>query len=65
MEFKLELNKRNNSDEELISDLVRVAKSIDRFTVTIAEYEEQGKFHPSNLQRRFGSWFKVLKRKLK
>lgn len=62
MEFKLELNKRNNSDEELIEDLVRVAKSIDKNTVTIAEYEEHGKFHPSTLQRRFGSWFKVLKK---
>lgn len=62
MEFKLELNKRNNSDEELIEDLVRVAKSNDQNTVTIAEYEEYGKFHPSTLQRRFGSWFKVLKK---
>lgn len=62
MEFKLELNKRNNSDEELIEDLVRVAKSINKNTVTIAEYEEYGKFHPSTLQRRFGSWFKVLKK---
>ena len=62
MEFKIELNKRNNSDEELIEDLVRVAKSIDKNTVTIVEYEEHGKFHPSTLQRRFGSWFKVLKK---
>jgi len=61
MEFKLEINKRNNSDNELIEDLVSVAKSINKNTVTIAEYEEYGKFHPSTLQRRFGSWFKVLK----
>ncbi|WP_221929064.1 homing endonuclease associated repeat-containing protein [Solitalea koreensis] len=25
-----------------------------------SEYEEHGKFHPSTLQRKFGSWFKVL-----
>lgn len=60
MEFKLELNKRNNSDEEFIEDLIRVAKKINKNTVTIAEYEKCGKFHPSTLQRRFGSWFKVL-----
>ena len=26
----------------------------------MSEYEQYGKFHPSTLQRRFGSWFKVL-----
>lgn len=60
MEFKLNSYKRNTPDDELISDIQRVAKSIVRNTVTIADYEEFGNFHPSTLQRRFGSWFKVL-----
>jgi hypothetical protein len=37
--------------------VVTVSKKTGRNTVTIAEY---GKYHPSTLKRRYGSWFKVL-----
>lgn len=60
MKFKLETYNRNTSEEELISDIKRVADFLKRNTVTMSEYEENGKFHPSTLTRKFGSWFKVL-----
>lgn len=60
MEFKLETYHRNTPDEELIADIQNVALQLKKNTVTISEYEEHGKFHPSTLQRKFGSWFKVL-----
>ena len=60
MKFQLETYNRNIPDEELITDIQSVAKKLNRKTVTIAEYDKNGKFHPSTLQRRFGSWFKVL-----
>jgi hypothetical protein len=60
MEFKLETYHRDTPDEELIKDIQFVATRLNKSSVTIAEYEENGKFHPSTLQRRFGSWFKVM-----
>jgi hypothetical protein len=60
MEFKLETYHRGTPDEELIGDIQSVAQRLNKKCVTIAEYEANGKFHPSTLQRRFGSWFKVM-----
>ena len=60
MKFKLETYNRNTSEEELISDIKRVADILKKNTVTMSEYEENGKYHPSTLTRKYGSWFKVL-----
>lgn len=60
MKFELEVSLRGASDEELLEDLRRSAKALGRVTVTMAEYEEVGKTHPSTIQRRFGSWPKAL-----
>jgi len=61
MKFTLKSYNRNIPDNELISDVIAVSNKTGRNTVTIAEYEQHGNYHPSTLQRRFGSWFKVLK----
>lgn len=61
MKFELEENLRGASDEELLEDLRRSANTLGRETITMAEYEEVGKTHPSTIQRRFGSWPKALK----
>ncbi|SHG56422.1 HNH endonuclease [Fibrobacter sp. UWH9] len=58
--FVLSDYKRNTPDEDLIADVKKVAIQLEKNTVTIAEYELYGTFHPSTLQRRFGSWFKVM-----
>ncbi len=60
MKFELEPYHRDTPSEELISDIKNVAGKLKKRSVTIAEYEQHGKYHPSTLQRRFGSWFKVL-----
>lgn len=60
MKFQLDVYHRNTPDQELIDDLKRVAKYLKKETVTIDEYNENGKFSASTLARRFGSWFKSL-----
>jgi len=61
MKFELEESLRGAPDEDLLEDMRRSAKVIGRDTITIAEYGEIGKSHPSTFQRRFGSWSKALK----
>jgi hypothetical protein len=51
----------NIPDEELIEDLVRVAKGLVKERVTTDEYNEKGKFSSSTFISRFGSWFVALK----
>ena len=62
MKFKLKHYNRNTPDDDLINDLIDVSNKTGRGTVTIAEYEAHGSYHPSTLQRRFGSWFTVLEK---
>src|SRR5690554_5623625 len=62
MKFELEPFHRDTPDSELINDIQHVAETLNKKTVTIAEYEQHGKYHPSTLQRRFGSWFNVLEK---
>lgn len=57
MKYELEPYNRNAPDEELLADLGRVAKELDKNRVTIDEYNERGRFHATTLTRRFGSWF--------
>ena len=61
MNFELKESLRGAPDDELLEDLRRSAKALDRETITMAEYEKIGKTHPSTIQRRFGSWPKALK----
>ncbi len=62
MDFKLDDFHRNVPDEELIFDLKRVSILINKDTVTIDEYNLNGKYHATTLTRRFGSWFVCLKK---
>ena len=60
MGFKLNEYHRNTSNEDFISDVIKVAKTLNKTSLTIEEYSINGKYHPSTLMRRFGSWKKVL-----
>lgn len=62
MKFELENFHRNTSNKELIDDLVRVAELLKKDSVTIDEYNENGKYHSATLVRHFGSWFKALEK---
>jgi hypothetical protein len=59
MKFELKKYHRNSPDEELITDLKRVANDLKK-SPTIDEYNEYGTYHSTTLTRRFGSWFKAL-----
>lgn len=60
MPFVLNDYHRNTSDEELIADLQNVASLLNSDTVTMDEYNLQGRYHSTTLRRRFGSWFRCL-----
>ncbi|RCS58297.1 homing endonuclease associated repeat-containing protein [Parvibium lacunae] len=60
MKFELEIHHRNVPERELVDDLARVARELNKDKVTIDEYNERGHFHGTTLTRRFGSWFKAL-----
>lgn len=60
MRFELEPHHRDVPNEELIAELQRVGRSLNRTSVTIDQFNEHAKFHSTTLSRRFGSWFKAL-----
>ena len=63
MEFKLNDYHRNVSDEELLKDILRVANSLGKSTITRTEYlDNGGKYGTSTFTRRFGGWIKALVR---
>ena len=60
MKFVLNEHHRDVSTEELIRDVKKVAIQIGKKTLTISEYDSNGKYHSSTIRRRIGSWKKVL-----
>ena len=44
MKFQLESHHRNIANQELIDDLIRVAKELGKDKVTIDQYNEKGRF---------------------
>lgn len=60
MEFKLNEYHRNIPNEELLVDIKRVAKSLDKNPLTQRDYKEQGKYGLNTIRRRFGSWNKAI-----
>jgi hypothetical protein len=61
MKFELRPSSRSASNEELLSDLTRVAKQLNKPAVTLQEYDQLGRFGSGALRNRLGkSWFKVL-----
>ena len=62
MKFELEEYHRGVKDEELISDLKRVASELNKNSVTQEEYREKGKYAVTTCIRRFSSWYKALEK---
>jgi len=60
MEFKLNDYNRNVSDEELLSDIKRVAEQLGQTTLTMDEYNASGKFSSSTIRNRFNGWQNAL-----
>jgi hypothetical protein len=59
MKFELEPNNRDMPNEGLMNDLRGVARKLGKDHVTKVEYDEHGRWSPSSLQNRFGSWCKA------
>jgi Homing endonuclease associated repeat/HNH endonuclease len=60
--FEIDEFHRNVTDDELISDVRRVAADLGKDKLTIDEYNDKGKYHATTLTRRFSSWFTVLEK---
>lgn len=52
----------NIPDEELINDVIAVAKKLRKNTVTTQDYMEHGTYSVSTLKNRFRSWFIVMQK---
>ncbi len=62
MKFELNDYHRNVPDEDFIKDIQETAKRLGKTTLTGEEYAAHGKYHPSTLRRRFGTWKDVLEK---
>lgn len=60
MKYVLNEHHRNVPTEVLIDDVKRVAIQIGKSSLTISEYNSNGKYNSSTIRRRVGSWKKVL-----
>ena len=54
-----ELSETRIPEEQLIADMKRVAGELEEQAITIADYEEHGKFGSSAICKRFGGWNKA------
>ncbi len=62
MKFELNDYHRNVPDEDFIKDIQETAKRLGKTTLTGEEYAAHGKYNPSTLRRRFGTWKDVLEK---
>lgn len=60
MKYKIKINARNISKEDIIADIKNVAKKYNKNSLTTTEYNLYGKYHWSTIIRKFGSWIKAL-----
>ncbi len=60
MKFELKPYNRNVSSDDFLSDLRRVATELKLDSLSTEEYGKYGKYDPSTIQRRFGSWTKAM-----
>jgi hypothetical protein len=54
-----DLSETRIPENQLIEDMKRVAEKLDKKTITLAEYDEYGKFGSSAICKRFGGWNKA------
>lgn len=50
----------NISNDELISDMIRVSQLLNQSTLTAAEYDRYGNFHSRTISKRFNTWNNAL-----
>lgn len=62
MKYELQPNNRNASDDDLLSDLKKVANELHKEAITRNEYGNHGRFSEGTLRKRLGGWLKALER---
>ena len=60
MKFEYTEYHKSVSNDELISDLKATAKILNLSSLSMKEYDENGKYSSSAISRRFGTWNKAL-----
>lgn len=60
MKYELKLKNKNISDDEIISDLNKVATKIQKSSISSSDYETYGQYNIRTVSRRFESWSKAL-----
>lgn len=60
MKFQLKPDNRNSSDQDLIDDLIGVAKKLKKDSLTRDEYNKNGRYSEGTLRKRFGGWLATL-----
>lgn len=61
MNFELKLYNRNISDDEIVQDIIRVAKELGTDAIAMPDYQNKGKFSASLIEKRFG-WNNAVKK---
>lgn len=61
MNFVLNTYHKDIPDEELLNDILRVAKLCNTDRLSQTRYEQYGKYSGSTICKRFGSWNKAIK----
>jgi len=63
MKFQLKPDNRNSSDQDLIDDLISVARKLGKEkTLTRNEYDKHGRYSEGTLRKRFGGWINALEK---
>jgi hypothetical protein len=62
MKFELKPDNRNSSDDDLIKDIIDVAKKLGKETITRKEYDKHGRYSEGTLRKRFGGWLNTLEK---
>ncbi len=61
MKFILNIKNKKINDEEILKDLKDIFKQLNITSLSMKDYDENGKYSSSLVSRRFGSWNKALK----
>lgn len=62
MKFELEPDPRNISDNDLLNDIIRVSKLLDKKCITNYDYREYGEYGLTTIRRHFGLWSNAIKK---
>ena len=60
-DFKVKINRRDITTEEVLEDIRSVAKKLNKEKITSLDYDQYGQFGKTTVLRKIGSWNEALK----